>query len=315
MIAQPAVHLLSHTFNRDDLFLTVFVLVDDWMMQNFGSNNLPRQTQMPEFTDSETLTILLVGELCQSKRNRAWLRQVRASHACLFPHLPEDSWFTRRAEKVCHLLPDFRKQILHWADADLKPVRLIDSFPLPLCANYRVLQSSVPISGTSWGYCSSKKQYYFGLHPLAVMTEEGFVEDVLLAPGNTGDSSLLDALLSQCQREGKDIYGQEWIGDKGFVDKAREVWAKQSLGLTLQIRQRDYKNWIPSFQQLLDRLRHPIEGFLSVLTNYFHLSDVLVKTDLGIYRRVEAKITAFNLARYFNLVLGRELSDVARYAI
>jgi len=36
---------------------------------------------------------------------------------------------------------------------------------------------------------------------------------------------------------------------------------------------------------------------------------------IGFYRRVEAKVPAFNLARYFNLVLGRELSDVARYAV
>jgi hypothetical protein len=167
----------------------------------------------------------------------------------------------------------------------------------------------------SWGYCASKKQYYFGLHPLAVTTEDGFIEEVLLAPGSTGDSSLLDALLSQCQRQGKDVIGQQWIGDKGFISKPREVFARQSLGLTLHIRQRDYRDWIPSFQKLLDRLRHPIEGFLSVLTNCFHVTDVLVKTDKGIYRRVEAKITAFNLARYFNLVLGRELSEVSRYAI
>jgi hypothetical protein len=315
MIAQPAVTLLSHEFNREDLFTVVFVLVDDWMLKTWGSHNLPRQTQMPHFTDSEILTLLLVGELCQSKRQRAWLRQVRASHRPLFPRLPEDSRFARRAEKVRHLLPAFRRQILHWADADLKPVRLIDSFPLPLCKNWRVLQSSQPISGTAWGYCASKKSYYFGLHPLALMTEEGFVDELFLAPGDLGDSPLLDATLSECERRGKDVRGQEWIGDKGFVSKAREAWAQSHLGVTLHIRQRDYKDWIPSFQKLLDRLRHPIEGFLSVLTEGFHLSDLLVKTDIGIYRRVEAKIAAFNLARYFNLVLGRELSDVARYAI
>ena len=85
MIAQPAVTLLSHDFNREDLFTVVFTLVDDWMLTNWGSHNLPRQTQMPSFTDSETLTVLLVGELCQSRRQRAWLRQVRASHRYLFP--------------------------------------------------------------------------------------------------------------------------------------------------------------------------------------------------------------------------------------
>ena len=315
MIAQPAVTLLSHDFTREDLLTVVFVLVEDWMIQRFGGGNLPRQTQMPSFTDSETLTILLVGELCQSRRQRAWLRQVRASQRALFPRLPEDSRFARRAERVRHLLPAFRRQILHWADADLRPARLLDSFPLPLCANYRVLQSSQPISGTAWGYCASKKSYYFGLHPLALMSEEGFVDELFLAPGDLVDSPLLDAFLGECEREGKDVAGQQWIGDKGFVGKARVAWAKSLLGVTLHIRQRDYADWTPSFQALLDRLRHPIEGFLSVLTGCFHLSDLLVKTDIGIYRRVEAKVTAFNLARYFNLVLGRELSEVARYAI
>lgn len=315
MLSQPAVSLLSHSFNRDDLFCVVFVLVDDWMQQTIGSSNLPRQTQVPRFTDSETLTLLLVGELCHTKRQRAWLRQVRASHRHLFPHLPEDSRFSRRAEKVRHLLPAFRRQIVHWADADVKPVRLLDSFPLPLCANCRVLQSSQPISGTSWGYCASKKAYYFGLHPLALLTEEGFVEEVFLAPGDRVDSPLLDAFLQECERRGKDVAGQQWVADKGFVGKARQEWAYALLGVRLHVRQRDYKDWVPSFERLIDHVRHPIEGFLSVLTRCFHLTDMLVKTDIGIYRRVEAKITAFNLARYFNLALGKELADVARYAI
>ena len=119
----------------------------------------------------------------------------------------------------------------------------------------------------------------------------------------------------QCASRNKDLSGQEWIGDKGFVSKARDKWAKSLLGLTLHIRQRDYKGFTPAFQALLDKIRRPIEGFFSVLTDCFHLSDMLVKTDIGIYRRVEAKITAFNLARYFNLVLGRDLAEVARYAV
>jgi hypothetical protein len=315
MIAQPAVSALSHNFSREDLFFVVFILVHDWMRQTYGSSNLPRKTQMPKFTDAEVITVLLVGELCHAPRERGWLRQVRASYRYLFPLLPEDSRFCRRAQSLSPILLAFRRRVLYWADADVKNIRLLDSFPLPLCANCRVSQSSQPVSGTAWGYCSSKNIYYFGLHPLALVTEDGFVDEIFLAPGNLVDSPLLDAFLEECKRLGKNISGQQWIGDKGFVGKIREQWAKVLLGLTLHIRQRDYKDWIPSFQKLLDRLRRPIEGFLSVLTDGFHLSDMLVKTDIGIYRRVEAKIAAFNLARYFNLVLGRELSDVARYAV
>ena len=38
-------------------------------------------------------------------------------------------------------------------------------------------------------------------------------------------------------------------------------------------------------------------------------------TDFGIYRRLQAKATAFSLARYFNRVLGFDPMDLARYAV
>lgn len=169
---------------------------------------------MPEFTDSEVLTIMLVGELCHASREEAWLRQVRASYLYLFPRLPERSRFCRRAQKLVRVLIAFRRQVLHWADEDLKPIRLLDSLPLPLCSSWRIHQSSQPISGTSWGYCSSKKSYYFGLHPLALVTEQGFVDELFLAPGDMVDSPLLNAFLSQCATLGKNVRVRSGLATK-----------------------------------------------------------------------------------------------------
>ena len=36
MLAHPSLFLLSHTFSREDLFLVVYCLVDDWMHARFG---------------------------------------------------------------------------------------------------------------------------------------------------------------------------------------------------------------------------------------------------------------------------------------
>ena len=173
MIAHPAVLSLSHNFSREDLFLVVYCLVDEWMHRGYGNSNLPRKRRGPrqeEIADSEILTILLVGELCQCKRERAWLRQVRASYGKLFPHLPEDSRFSRRAQGVREALRWFRQALLSWADTDVEPVRLVDSFPMPLCACYRIRQSGQPISGSGLAYNSSKEEYYFGLHPGLLMS-------------------------------------------------------------------------------------------------------------------------------------------------
>src|SRR4051812_18290885 len=137
MVAHPALQALSGTFSRADLFLVVYCLVDDFMKQRFGTSNAPRAHRGPtpaEFSDAEVLTVLLVGELAHCRRERAWLRQVRASYPALFPRLPEDSRFSRRAERCRELLRQFRETLLGWADADLEPLRLLDTFPMPLCA-------------------------------------------------------------------------------------------------------------------------------------------------------------------------------------
>ena len=319
MLTHPAVSSLWHDFSRTDLFLTVFCLVDDWMQTRFGSSNQPRKRRGPraeEFADSEVLTIVLVGELCQVRRERAWLRQVRANHHALFPALPEDSRFCRRAQGVRELLRYFRAHILSWVGEDVQPLRLLDSFPMPLCACYRIAQSNQPISGSSFGYNSSKKVYYFGLHPGLLLTEHGYIDDVFLAPGYMHDVDLLTCYLDECIDEARDVSGQEWIMDKGFVSKVLQQAAQQVLGLTLLIRQRDYKGRaIAFFQQLLDKVRKPIEGVISVLSENMGIEHMLVKTDIGVYRRTQAKATAFSLARYFNDVLGLPPMNVTRYAV
>ena len=54
---------------------------------------------------------------------------------------------------------------------------------------------------------------------------------------------------------------------------------------------------------------------ISVLTECFGIEHILVRSDLGLYRRTQAKATAFSLARYFNQALGLEPMNIARYAV
>ena len=54
---------------------------------------------------------------------------------------------------------------------------------------------------------------------------------------------------------------------------------------------------------------------IATLTECLGIEHILAKTDCGLYRRLQAKATAFSLARYFNRVLGRDPMDFARYAV
>ena len=319
MITHPSLTLLSHTFSREDLFLVIFCLVDDWMHTRFGASNRRRRRRGPrpdEFSDAEVLTVLLVGELCHCPREAAWLRQVRASYRALFPALPEDSRFSRRAAQVREWLRAFRQALLFWADADLEPFRLLDSFPQPLCACYRIRQSSWPLRNAHFGYNASKKQYYYGMRPQVLITASGFIEDLILAPGYYGDPVALAAYLDECVEWERDLAGQVWVMDNGYWSPKIAAWAKERLGLTLLARRRDKKGALPSFwQATLDHVRKPIEGVIAVLTESFGIEHLLAKTEIGLYRRMQAKATAFTLGRYINRVLDLEPMNLARYAV
>ena len=80
----------------------------------------------------------------------------------------------------------------------------------------------------------------------------------------------------------------------GLEERLHKDRAKELLHVTLLARQRDYKNKAANFwQRLLDRLRKPIEGVISVLTEGFDVEHPLVRSDIGLYRRTQAKATAF----------------------
>lgn len=304
MFAHPALQLLSGAFSREDLFLVVFCLVDDWMRARYGQSNLPRRhgPAPTGSTDSELLTICLVGELCGVSRERAWLRQVRGSYRALFPRLPEDSRYARRLQWLRPLLRAFREQLLFWADADRDPHRLLDSFPLPLCACYRIRDSNRPVEGAEFGYCASKRQFYFGLRPHVLCTFGQYLVDLILAPGNCPDVKALALYLDECAERQLSLAGQVWLVDQGYRSKKVTELAYYQHGLRLLVGEPE--EW-----------RRPIEGVLSVLCSLFHLEDILATTGIGLYRRCQAKITAFNLGRYFNQVLGRSPLDLARYAV
>src|SRR5436305_14689629 len=242
MQVHPSLALLSDSFTREDLFLVIYCLVDDWTKVRYGSANAPRKRRGPradEFSDAEVLTVLLVGELCHCPRERAWLRQVRASYQSLFPHLPEESRFSRRAEGVRELLRSLRAAILGWADADLEPLRLLDSFPLPLCACYRLGQSTLPISGATFGRNASKKIFFHGLHPQLLITASGFIDDLILTPGNCNDTPALAFYLDECMELGRPLRVKTWLMDSGYSNPKLAAWDKEHLGLTLAARTRD----------------------------------------------------------------------------
>ena len=80
--------------------------------------------------------------------------------------------------------------------------------------------------------------------------------DLIPAPGNCNDTPALAFYLDECVELGRELASQTWVLDNGYSNPELARWAKERLGLTLLVRQRDRRGELPSaWQQTLDRVR------------------------------------------------------------
>ncbi len=74
-----------------DLFIIVFVLVDDWYKVEGVKLLRGKAGAKPEFTDSEMITLMLVQEFIPFPSETQFLGFIRANYLALFPKLVDQS--------------------------------------------------------------------------------------------------------------------------------------------------------------------------------------------------------------------------------
>ncbi len=255
----------------DDLFLHVYVLVDDWLEVHGERFGLCRQrTQVASY--SELFTIALVGELVAQPYESIWYWLVQQNHPDLFPKLPEYSRYHRVvrnaegvwAELALHLarrLPDTKR-------------KLIDAKPLPVAKGKRAERAKLPEARK--GFSTMGMVYGFKLH--AVVSEHGLFEKWLFAPADVHEVPAAEQLIEGLV--GKTIAGDKaYIGIDGITKPARKNMKEQDTG----------------WNKALARARKRIETSFSTLVRSLMLHVAQVKTFWSLRAKVNLKIAAHNL--------------------
>lgn len=161
-----------------DLFLHVFVYVDDWLKTNEARFALPKQpSQLASY--GELFTIALVGEILAQPFETVWYWLVQENHQDLFPRLPDYTRYHRVTRHAEGLWADLARSVLHENELP----RLIDSKPLPVAKGKRHQWAKLPEAQR--GFSTLGPVFGFKLH--AVVTLEGLFERWGFAPANESD--------------------------------------------------------------------------------------------------------------------------------
>ena len=252
----------QHTL--EDLFLTVFVYIDDWLKPYQGM--LPKQPAQ-KASYSEILTIAIVGEILAQPFESTWYWIVQEAFRNLFPDLPHYSRYHRILRNAEKLVAELALSVL-----PENHVHLVDSKPLPVAKGKRASWSRFPEAVK--GFSTMGMVFGFKLH--ALTSGEGLFERWAFAAANHADVTLARELTEGLEEE-------LVVGDKAYI------------GIGVVTPQRSNMESDGAWTEQLSRARKRIESSFSSLVRSLTLHAAQIKTFLSLRTRVNLKIAAFNL--------------------
>jgi IS5 family transposase len=292
------------------VFTAIFTVVDDMYPDVVPSVVINRPGPQPHLSDSEVISISLVGEMLMCSET-SWVRFVSKNYRYLFPQLNERSRFHRRSKDLWIIKSLLRQRIVTQLGGFHEPLVLIDSVPVPIChyirsARCKLFAGQADIMKDDlFGVCESKEEKIFGFKLHLLVTLEGIPITFVLAPARPHDVTLVKDVLDG-------FYYLIVGGDKGYVGQelADELLEKQGIRLVSKRRKNQKVQNSPEEKYFLGKCRKMIETVNSILTEQFHLAKHRTRTLWGLISRIISKMTSLTLAIFLNRLFGEPLLQV-----
>jgi hypothetical protein len=181
--------------------VTVYVVIDD-VLKEIGHVDDRRAT----ISSAEILTVAVVAaKFFQNHHERA-LCLLQQTH-----YLPALS--VSRFNRRLHALQDVLLLIVSVLGELLATgkVFIIDTMPLPVCKRVRAERCRKVQGDQYWGYCASKREFYFGWQLHLVCDAAGVPVTFELLPARWDELTLVQDLLSPLPE------GSSVVADKGYI--------------------------------------------------------------------------------------------------
>ena len=283
-----------------DFFTVSFVLIDDVYNEIIPTAIKNRRNiSESKLSDSEIITISLVGEALTIDSENAWFNFVKKNYKDLFPDICDRSRFNRTKRNLYKIILEIQKYFSNLPIFKDDDIRIIDSMPIPVCKFGRAYFSKLFKDIATYGHCASKKETYFGLKLHALVTTNGFITNFILTAANIDDR---DAVFDLIETNNS----IKIIGDKGYINNDLKIsLAKEKEILLFSLKRKNSKfKFEKQFRNALSKTRRRVETSFSQLAEQFNINRVRAKSKWGLMIRIVLKILAHNLSFIINILIG-----------
>ena len=297
--------------NLKDFFLVSYVIIDDIYHRIIPDNiRFRRNYAEAKLSDSEIITLAIVGEIHGIASEKAWFNYVCKNFKDLFPNLGHRTRFNRTRRNLESVINEIRKEISNYLGYNRSDIYIVDSMPIHVCGFGRAHFCKRFKDISSYGYCASKKETYYGLKLHAAVTLEGYITDIEITAANVDDRAILWEMFQS-------LYQPIVLCDKGYIGDELAQNLKNEKGLTLlALKRNNSKNPYPKdLRNWISKHRRRIETTFSQLANQFHINEVLANSLSGLKARLQSKILGHNICCFINKCLGNQATTQIKHLI
>ncbi len=272
--------------------------------------NVPRRGVVPTFSDLEVVALSITAEAFSIDSENNLFNRLNSDCTDAIPNLISRRQYNQRRKLTMRLGEDIRQSIAKAIDGG-ETVFSIDSKPVKVCQNARAARCQMGKTdiehAPAWGYCSSQNMYYYGYKLHALCGISGVIHSYDMTAANVHDLQYL-----------KDVrweYNDCMImGDKGYLSAPVQLDLFETANITLEVPYRlNQKNWTPP-SWAYRRFRKRIETVFSQLNDHLMMIRNYAKQPPGLFTRMAAKVAAFTMLQYFNLLNHKPIGQV-KYAL
>ena len=294
-------HCINTIGDFKDFITTVYTIIDD-IYKEIIPKHIQNRRNKPKsiLSDSEIITISIVGELKTIDSENSWYNYCKKNFSDLFPKFCDRSRFNRTRRGLHTVIDAIRKEINRITGLPEQLYRIIDSIPIPVCKFGRArFHKTFREHGATYGKCPAKKETYLGYKLHLVVTLEGLVSDYVLTPANIDDREAVWELPD------KFIF-HTFFGDKGYTgaDFTEALKFERDITMLPLKKDNDKNQFSKELRQLIFKQRRRVETSASQLTEQLNIETVKAKSMWGLITRINTKVLAFNLCFYINKLLG-----------
>lgn len=283
----------------EDFIIYVYCCVEDTYRKIVTT---PRRSRgfAPKLTDSELITMEIVGEFMGKDCDKGIWRYFRNHWHSWFPNLGSRSSFVKQSANLWVVKERIQKYLAQELGAVKEPVHMVDGFPMPVCKITRASQSRCFQGEASYSYCAAKDEKYYGFEGLVMVNPDGVICGYTFASANIDERDVLQDITGG-------IKGL-LIGDKGFIRPLlKQELVDQDIDLQTPLRKNMKDDRPKSFVKQLMKVRRLVETVIGQLTERFNIEKVRARDCWHLANRFIRKMLAHTMAVFVNKLVGNQL--------